>query len=211
MRINDVLTENQLDEISLAGLGKAATTAGKAVGSVPGGIVQGAKNFWQGAKQGYSDTKNAMKNPNAPVSNTHDLGSALKNVVSKNSTTRTPGTNTEVDQILRMVSKLNPETKNDLLSKLQPQSAQAPQPSAAQANTAPETPAEQPTAPTPNYSGGHTQGNVSNVNYSFNATPKPASPQGTSYKIGSAQAQKVDPMTHTEESVGYSRFLGISL
>jgi hypothetical protein len=204
MRINDILTESQLDEISLAGLGKAATTAGKAVGSIPGGIVQGAKNFWQGAKQGYSDTQKAMQNPTAAPVQQQRSRSAMpaSGGVTQQSQVTQPAGN-DVDQILQMVSKLNPETKQDLLSKIQASSE--PQPTAVHANTAPET---------PDYSGGHRQGNVSNVNYSFNASPKPAAPaatQGTSYKIGSAQAQKVDPITHTEESVGYSRFLGISL
>jgi hypothetical protein len=65
MRINELLVENQqIDEISLAGLGKgigkAANIAGKAVGGAVGGTVAAAKQFGSGIKQGYQGSKTAV-------------------------------------------------------------------------------------------------------------------------------------------------------
>jgi hypothetical protein len=59
MKINElILEQKQLDELNLKGLG---TGLGKAVGAVAGGAVQGAKNIWSGAKQGYDVGQNALK------------------------------------------------------------------------------------------------------------------------------------------------------
>ena len=58
MKINEViLTEEQLEELNLKGLG---TGIGKAIGGVAGGVVQGAKNVWTGMKQGYSGAQKAL-------------------------------------------------------------------------------------------------------------------------------------------------------
>ena len=62
MRINELIVESQqIDEISLAGIGKgigkAANVAGKAVGGAVGGTVAAAKQFGQGVKQGYQGSK----------------------------------------------------------------------------------------------------------------------------------------------------------
>lgn len=58
MRINELLIEQeQLDELNLKGLGQGI---GKAVGTAAGGIVQGAKNVWSGAKQGYAAGQAAL-------------------------------------------------------------------------------------------------------------------------------------------------------
>ncbi len=65
MRINELLVENQqIDEISLAGvgkgIGKAANMAGKAIGGAVGGTVAAAKQFGSGIKQGYQGSKAAV-------------------------------------------------------------------------------------------------------------------------------------------------------
>jgi hypothetical protein len=66
MRINELLIEQQqLDELSLKGLG---TGLGKAVGAVAGGAVQGAKNIWSGAKQGYQAGQQAVAPDGADTS-----------------------------------------------------------------------------------------------------------------------------------------------
>jgi hypothetical protein len=58
MKINEViLTEDQLDELNLKGLG---TGLGKAIGGAAGGVVQGAKNIWTGMKQGYTGAQQAL-------------------------------------------------------------------------------------------------------------------------------------------------------
>jgi hypothetical protein len=58
MRINELISEQQqIDELNLKGLG---TGLGKAVGAVAGGAVQGAKNVWAGAKQGYQAGQTAV-------------------------------------------------------------------------------------------------------------------------------------------------------
>ena len=82
MKINElILEQEQLDELNLKGLG---TSVGKTAGSIAGGAVQGAQNFWNGAKQGYTDTRNAMKpdgttQPTTP--NTPSLSQGIGNVI----------------------------------------------------------------------------------------------------------------------------------
>ena len=65
MRINELIVENEnLDEISLAGIGKgiakSANVAGKAVGGLARGTIDTAKQFGQGMKQGWQGTKSVM-------------------------------------------------------------------------------------------------------------------------------------------------------
>jgi hypothetical protein len=65
MRINELIVESQqIDEISLAGIGKgigkAANVAGRAVGGAVGGTVAAAKQFGSGVKQGYQGASNAV-------------------------------------------------------------------------------------------------------------------------------------------------------
>ena len=65
MRINELIVESQeIDEVSLAGIGrgigKAANMAGKAVGGAVGGTVAAAKQFASGAKQGYQGSNSAV-------------------------------------------------------------------------------------------------------------------------------------------------------
>lgn len=72
MRINELIVESQqIDEISLAGIGKgigkAANVAGKAVGGAVGGTVAAAKQFGSGVKQGYQGASNAVGGGQAPT------------------------------------------------------------------------------------------------------------------------------------------------
>jgi hypothetical protein len=72
MRINELIVESQeIDEVSLAGIGrgigKAANMAGKAVGGAVGGTVAAAKQFGSGVKQGYQGTRNTVGGATAPV------------------------------------------------------------------------------------------------------------------------------------------------
>jgi hypothetical protein len=65
MRINELIVESQqIDELSLAGvgrgIGKAANMAGKAVGGAVGGTVAAAKQFGSGVKQGYQGASNTV-------------------------------------------------------------------------------------------------------------------------------------------------------
>jgi hypothetical protein len=57
MRINELLETQQVDEISLAGVGKGignvAGAVGKGIGGAVGGTIAAAKRFGQGIKQGY--------------------------------------------------------------------------------------------------------------------------------------------------------------
>ena len=65
MKINElILEQEQIDELNLKGLGQGL---GKAVGAVAGGAVQGAKNIWSGAKQGYQAGQNALKPDGTPA------------------------------------------------------------------------------------------------------------------------------------------------
>lgn len=65
MKINEViLTEEQLEELSLKGLGQGL---GKAVGAVGGGVAQVGKNIWSGMKQGFSSGKQAFAPDDEPA------------------------------------------------------------------------------------------------------------------------------------------------
>ena len=71
MRINELIIENQqLDELSLSGIGKgignAAGGVGKAIGGVAGGTVAAAQRFGQGVKQGYQDAKASVGGTTTP-------------------------------------------------------------------------------------------------------------------------------------------------
>ena len=70
MRINELILENdQLDEISLKGvgqaIGKGADIAGQAVGGAASGVVNTVKRFGQGLKKGWQGTANAMAGDDA--------------------------------------------------------------------------------------------------------------------------------------------------
>ncbi len=74
MKINElIITEDQeqLDEISLSGVGKAigkgASVAGKTIGGAAGGAVQAGKNFWQGMKAGYAGAQQAVAGDGTPA------------------------------------------------------------------------------------------------------------------------------------------------
>jgi hypothetical protein len=74
MRINELIVENQqIDELSLAGIGKgigkAANVAGKAVGGAVGGSVAAAKQFGSGVKQGFQSASDTVSGT-APTGNT---------------------------------------------------------------------------------------------------------------------------------------------
>ena len=72
MRINELIVESQqIDELSLAGvgrgIGKAANIAGKAVGGAVGGTVAAAKQFGSGVKQGYQGASNTVGGVQSPT------------------------------------------------------------------------------------------------------------------------------------------------
>ena len=145
MKINElILEQDQLDELNLAGLGQGI---GKAAGAVAGGAVQGAKNLWKGAKQGYAIGQNALKpdgtpadstttpasgttsgaagefsQQSAPQGNTYQPPSAPATSAARQSSQQS-ATGDEVDQILQMVSSLDANTKKEIVSKIQSQPA----------------------------------------------------------------------------------------
>lgn len=141
MKINElILEQDQLDELNLAGLGQGI---GKAAGAIAGGAVQGAKNLWKGAKQGYAIGQNALKPDGTPASGTTgnttphwaDTAAPQGNTSQPLSATAAgqasqpsaPATGNAVDQILQMVSSLDANTKKEIVSKIQAQPAAQPQ------------------------------------------------------------------------------------
>lgn len=204
MRITELLTEEQLDELSLKGIGRGVGNVIRGTSSAINGVRgawQGAKDAWAQGKQSgsYDAARSAISGTDQPpVSNTAPK-SAQPQQSTQAATTHQPANGgNEVDQILQMVSKLDPNTKKEIVSKIQSQSASTP----AQPQTKP---------PAPNYGGGQTQGNVPNVNYSFNASPKLAQPQTP--PAGQQEPEDDNPniVKGYNEDVGYSRFLGITL
>ena len=224
MRINEILAEEQLDELSLKGLGQGL---GRVPGAVAGGVVQGLKNVWNGAKQGYQAGQTALKpdanqsqGPSwaAPIPTGQGQPATAAPIAQPVAAAAPTGGDNEVDQILQLVSKLNPDAKKDIVSKIQAEPAAQAEPATQptqpakptntdQAQSAQTTQPAKPTAT--NYGGGQTQGAVPKVNYSFNANTKPA----TAPVKPAPEPEDDNPniVRGYNEDVGYSRFLGISL
>ena len=134
MRINElILEQQQLDELSLKGLG---TGLGKAVGAVAGGAVQGAKNVWSGAKQGYQAAQQAMAPDGADTSSAASGGWGTPTP-----TAPAPTTNTTAPANTGGPGEV---ASNNLLARAQQGTTQDP---AAQTTTT--TPAPAPTTPAP--------------------------------------------------------------
>ena len=214
MRINELLTEDQLDELSLKGVGRGVGNVIRGTSSAINGVKgawQGAKDAWaQGKQSGSYDTaRSAISGTDQPpasnttTANTSPQQSTQAAPTSTNQTqpadsqTPTNGGN-EVDQILQMVSKLDPAAKKEIVSKIQSQSA---------ATQTPTNPSD------PNYSGGQTQGNVPKVNYSFKAPTKPTQSQ-TNPSAGQQEPEDDNPniVKGNNEDVGFrSSFLGMDI
>jgi len=114
MKINElILEQEQLDELNLKGLG---TGAGNVAGSVAGGVVQGAQNFWNGAKQGYDKVRSAMKpdgttqtTPNAP-SLSQGIGNVINAATGNTAPPQTPtqATNTQATNTQAQTNQVAP-------------------------------------------------------------------------------------------------------
>ena len=139
MRINElILEQQQLDELSLKGLG---TGLGKAVGAVAGGAVQGAKNVWSGAKQGYQAAQQAMAPDGADTSSAASGGWGTPTPTTPAPTTNTPApapTNT---------GGPGEVASNNLLARAQQGTTQDPAAQTATTPPAPTTPAPTTTEP----------------------------------------------------------------
>jgi hypothetical protein len=95
MKIHELLAEEQLDELSLKGLG---TGIGKAIGAVPGAALQGAKNVWSGVKQGWSSGQQALKPDQTPTQGTKKAGFWNGYNDTVNASTSTSATNANSQQ-----------------------------------------------------------------------------------------------------------------
>jgi len=196
MRINEILTEDQLDELSLKGLGQGL---GRVPGAVAGGVVQGLKNVWNGAKQGYQAGQTALK-PDANQSQGPSWAAPIPTGQGRPATAAPiaaaaapTGGDNEVDQILQLVSKLNPDAKKDIVSKIQAEPAAQAEPATQPTQSAdtqqakPTTqaepaaqaePATQPTQPA----------KPTNTDQAQSAqTTQPAKPTATNYGGGQTQ------------------------
>jgi hypothetical protein len=140
MRINELIVESQqIDEISLAGIGKgigkAANMAGKAVGGAVGGTVAAAKQFGSGVKQGYQGASSAVGSDQ----------SAAPAATSAPANTNTSG---DINGILQTIDKLDKPSKQQLAGELEKSIASTPDPKSAPAVTPPAvTPPAGGTAP----------------------------------------------------------------
>jgi len=150
MRINEILAEEQLDELSLKGLGQGL---GRVPGAVAGGVVQGLKNVWNGAKQGYQAGQTALKpdanqsqGPSwaAPIPTGQGQPATAAPIAQPAAAAAPTGGDNEVDQILQLVSKLNPDAKKDIVSKIQAEPAAQAEP-ATQPTQSADTQQEKPT------------------------------------------------------------------
>jgi hypothetical protein len=125
MKINEIILEQeQLDELSLKGLG---TGLGKVPAAIAGAAFQGAKNVWNGAKQGFQAGQNALK-PDDTASTqssphwSQSQASTQSSTPGSNpqaSTQSAPAGNSEVDQILQSIEPLDPASKQEIVKRIQ--------------------------------------------------------------------------------------------
>lgn len=165
MKINELILEDHqnLDEISLKGvgqaIGKGADVAGQAVGGAASGVVNTIKRFGQGLKKGWQGTSSAMAGDQADTDAT-DSTSAPQPTTSGSqpagatgsapvggqsapaaSNFAAPGGTDELSQLKANIGKLNPQQKKELAGELEKSmNAPAAQP-AAPAGTQPAAPA----------------------------------------------------------------------
>ena len=137
MRIEELLEEQQLDELSLSGIGKGL---GKAAGAV-GGAVGGVQGAWQGMKNaygqkrdrvaavsqrnvqragGYRTNKATVTNPAVPGSgNTQDTTQTPTNTATTSASSNQPArtsvpTTKTADEIAKILSDLYSNQSNPL-------------------------------------------------------------------------------------------------
>ena len=154
MRINELIVEQQdgqLDEISLAGIGKGiakgANVAGQTVGAIGRGAVDTVKQFGKGVKQGWQGTKAAMSGDDSGGTgsgNTANLAPASSGGLpggtaaapAQNATSNVQSaSDSELNQLKATLGKLNPEQKKELAGELEKSMnapAQQPAPQGAQ-------------------------------------------------------------------------------
>ena len=136
MKINELILEQQLDELNLKGLG---TGAGNVAGSVAGGVVQGAQNFWNGAKQGYADVRNAMKPGSTTSAASPNLSQGISNVANA-----ARGNTAQAQQAAGGAGEV---ASNNILARAQQGTTQDPnlqQPAGLGSDQVADTPGEQP-------------------------------------------------------------------
>jgi hypothetical protein len=135
MKINELIiveSQNQLDEISLAGVGKAiakgANVAGKAVGGVARGAVDTVRNFGQGVKQGWDATKATMAGDDtadgsqpAPQGSPAPApqGSPAPAPQGSPAPAPEPASGADLEQLKASIGKLNPDQKKELAGELE--------------------------------------------------------------------------------------------
>lgn len=145
MKIHEVIIESQqdIDEISLRGVGQAiskgAKAVGKGIGGIAGGTVGAAKQFGQGVKQGWEQgisTTTGSGQTSSPAQ-TRPAGSSAKSL-NKNS----------LKKIKDLIVNLNPQQKQYLLTALANKTNQ-PQAPAAKPTTMATTPVSKRNVPKP--------------------------------------------------------------
>ena len=93
MRINELIEPQQLDEISLAGIGRGL---GKAAGAV-GGVVGGVQGAWQGMKDAFGQKKDRVAKVaqrNVRRAGGYRTPAAIGTTPAGTNTASTPSTNT---------------------------------------------------------------------------------------------------------------------
>jgi hypothetical protein len=110
MKINEIILEQeQLDELNLKGLG---TGLGKVPGAVAGAAWQGAKNVWNGAKQGFQAGQNALK----PDDTT---GTSQQQSAMSTGNSQPSASEDEINQILQSIEPLDPASKQEIAQRIQ--------------------------------------------------------------------------------------------
>jgi hypothetical protein len=141
MRINELLVEEQIDELSLApigrGIGKVASGVGKVVGGVKG-AVQGAKNAYaQGKNQAYQGTLNTVSGGAPQAGGGQPVATPAQNGTTQTTAPQAGTTNTQ--QTTQPSANTQPQaagTSTTPQQASQQQTAQAPTAPQGQTNTA---------------------------------------------------------------------------
>jgi hypothetical protein len=216
MRIQELLIENnQIDEISLKGIGQSLGTAAGAVGSAVGG-VQGA---WQGMKNAYGQKRDrvakvAQRNVQRAGGYREPPKSTTAAPTAQTATSGAPVSGTQDPNALRQqAAALNQQA--DQIERQQQQAAPAPSPAPAPSGTnapAPSgtnAPAQEPTDPGQDYGlGKQSDGKFIKPGQKFDTAngspiaPAPASTPETPPATEPAPAPATPPAAETPPTTG---------
>lgn len=124
MRINELLSEDQLNEGLGAAIAKGIGATARGIGSVAGG----AHGAWDAMKQGYKIGRSAVSGMGNDMSWDPGTDNTGRNIAPASTKTslEPQATPDELESLKTIISKLNPDQKQDIAAELQKSATQQP-------------------------------------------------------------------------------------